>query len=152
MKNVTITKLSPIQRQVDEYDSLKTMQTYRGQAKILLQLSATVVILASFLSQNLTIIASTILGQLLGFFTLSIFVGRGKRWAIIISQILWTLATLQGISSFLANIQKTRDVNNGDMKITLLAIIIYFFTMRIFVQALRVENRRIKIKRKHQAK
>lgn len=149
MKNIAQeeAKNASFQKQIDEYDKLKLPQTYRGKSQIILWVSIALVILSSLFSKNLTIILATIVGQFISFGLLSIYIGRGKKWAIIITQILWTLASIREISTYLNNIQQQRDIASEDLTTALLVGgVIYFFTMRIFVLAFRVENARRKVK------
>lgn len=64
----------------------------------------------------------------------------GKRWSLVVTLFLWTYAFITEVASYMANIQKTRNITYGEFKIILAAAALYFFTMRIFIKALRVEN------------
>lgn len=146
MKNIAQEEANraSFQKQINEYDQLKLTQTYRGKTQIILWVSMTLVIIGSFLTNNTSTILVTIVGQLISFGLLSIYIGKGKKWAIIITQILWTLATIREMASYLSGIQQQRDVVSGDLTILLIGAAIYYFTMRIFVLTLRVEKIRKK--------
>lgn len=148
MKNIAQEEVqnASFQKQIDEYGKLKITQTYRGKSQIILWVSIALVIASSIFSNNLTTILATIVGQFISFGLLSIYIGKGKNWAIITTQILWTLGAIREMATYLSGIQQQRDVVSGDLTILLIGAVIYFFTMRIFVLALRVEKTRKKTK------
>jgi hypothetical protein len=144
MKNINQQQIQKnlFQKQIDEYDKLKLSQTYRGKSQIILWVSIIIVIIGTLLTSNLITILVTIFWQLISFGLLSIYIGKGKKWAIIITQILWTFCAIREMSAYLSGIQQQRDVVGGDLISLLIGFVIYLFTMRIFILTLKVENKR----------
>ena len=142
MKNINNGQLKAqnFQNQIDEYKTLPLIKTYRGQAKTILQISALLVILVSLFSNDYTIVVGIIIGQLLTFIPLSFAVGKGRKWAIVITEILWTFGFISGASNYLANIQKQRDVLSQDLLILVIFLAIYIITMNIFIKAFKIEK------------
>ena len=142
MKNINNAQLKAqnFQNQIDEYKTLPLIKTYRGQAKLILQVSAAIIIISSFFSNNYAIIVGYIIGQLLTFIPLSFAIGKGKKWAIVITEILWTFGFISGASNYLANIQKQRDVVSQDLLILVIFLAIYIIAMDIFIKAFKIEK------------
>lgn len=127
--------------QVENYNSLPWLKTYRGKSVLILIASIVLVIVKSLFSQDLIIIAATITSQLLIFGTMAWFVNKGKKWAIITTIILWTLTAIGGISGYLAG-QSYITVGHG--KIVLVILAIYFLVLYLFINTYRVEKIRSK--------
>jgi hypothetical protein len=78
-----------IKKQIDQYDTLKITQSYRGISALLLVFSSVVtIILATF---NVLGLNSSAYFDATIFATLAVLVYKGYGWAILAAMIVWTL-------------------------------------------------------------
>lgn len=121
-----------LKKQIDGYDSLGMFSSARKISSLLLLLSATITILMIvFLGLNAGAFLDVII-----LIILAIFVYMGQKWAIIAAMILWTYEKGYLIFEALHN--------SGSGTIIIMAIIWWFFYMREFWLAYKVEVERKK--------
>src|ERR1041385_7282033 len=89
-KNSWSWKIDPkeLQTQVENYNTLKITESYRGIASLLILFSVSITILLSFF--NLVDINSVI-AALVIYLPIAFFVFKGHKWAIYLILVLWTL-------------------------------------------------------------
>jgi len=116
-----------LNRQVEEYNTLKTWQSARGISLLLILFSSSVTFLnVLFLVSNSSAFIDT-----LAFLVLGLFVYKGHKWAMVVAMLLMTINSL---SLFL----ETQ---------SLVAVFMWAITMHAFYLAFRVEllkSRRVK--------
>lgn len=116
-----------LQQQVDNYDSLKITESYRGISLLAIAFSMAVTLALVAVHW----IAFDSIYSLVIYLPLAAFIYKGHRWAIIAMMLLWTY-------------EKGYSVVNGSAFIV--ALIWWAFYMGFFYKALRVENARRKNK------
>lgn len=130
-------KIEEIKKQVNEYNSLVWYETSRGQVVYFLLFSTSIIIIASLFSMNIITIAVAIVSQLIIFIPLAWFIYKGKIWAIILTQFIFTFATIREFSTYMVN-SNFHPSGIGIMVVFL----IYLWGMKLFINAYRVEKAR----------
>ena len=110
--------------QIDNYQTLKITESYRGIAALLLLASMTLTAVVSFFSGT----ADTTIWGVVAVLPVAYFTYKGHRWAIITLMILWTVDRLYSLSL---------SPSNG-----IWLIIWWAIFMPYFYKALKVENAR----------
>jgi hypothetical protein len=117
-----------LKNQVENYDTLKITQSYRGQSVLFFSTLLAISTIGSFFVEYIS--TEEMVGTLIIYVPILIFSYRGHRWAIIAFMILWT-------------IDKVAQFINGES--SFLIAILWMLIMPLFYKALKVENERRKL-------
>lgn len=117
-----------LQNQVDNYDTLKITESYKGISTIILLAILALSLILGFFN---VIPVEDVLYSLIIYIPIIFFVYRGHRWAIISIMILWTIE--KAITLFAGG--------------SVLSIFWWAIVIPYFYKALKVENERKKIEK-----